>query len=45
LLFLNAFHKKEAKKEVPPEMLSWFRLGPSIFVGACVTLLFHWYAV
>jgi prepilin peptidase CpaA len=44
-LFSNPFRKKEARKEIPPEMLSWFRLGPSIFVGACVTLLSNWYAL
>jgi prepilin peptidase CpaA len=41
-LVLNPFRKPENRRELPPEVMTWFRLGPSIFVGAAVTVLMHW---
>jgi prepilin peptidase CpaA len=41
-LLANPFRKVENRKELPPEMMTWFRLGPAIFVGAGATLLSHW---
>ena len=41
-LLANPFRKVEHRKELPPEMMTWFRLGPAIFVGAGATLLSHW---
>ena len=41
-LVVNPFRKPENRKEIPPELMTWFRLGPSIFVGAAVTVLMHW---
>ena len=38
----NPFRKVENRRELPPEMMTWFRLGPAIFVGAGATLLTHW---
>jgi prepilin peptidase CpaA len=42
-LALNALRRGAAKREVPPEMMTWFRLGPAIFLGAIAALLVHWY--
>jgi prepilin peptidase CpaA len=41
-LVVNPFRKAENRKETPPELMTWFRLGPSIFVGAAVMVLMHW---
>lgn len=40
-LLLNPILPKHAKRPVPPEVLTWFRLGPAIFVGMAGTLLLH----
>jgi prepilin peptidase CpaA len=40
-LFLNPIRSAKAKREVPPEMMTWFRLGPSIFIGMVTTFLLH----
>ena len=41
-LLLNPFRRKANRKEVPPEMMTWFRLGPAIFLGAATGILAHW---
>jgi prepilin peptidase CpaA len=41
-LLTNPFRKAEKRTEIPPEMMTWFRLGPAIFVGAATTVLLHW---
>lgn len=41
-LVVNPFRKKAARKELPPEMLTWFRLGPCIFLGTFSMLVAHW---
>jgi prepilin peptidase CpaA len=41
-LFLNPLRSREKRREIPPEMMTWFRLGPAVFVG---TALAHWYAL
>lgn len=41
-LLLNPMRKKETRTEVPEELKTWFRLGPSIFIGVLATLLTHW---
>jgi prepilin peptidase CpaA len=41
-LLANPLRKKEERREVPAEMMTWFRMGPAIFVGAGATLLLHW---
>jgi prepilin peptidase CpaA len=40
-LVLNPLRRRSSRKEVPEEMLTWFRLGPSIFVGALLTFVLH----
>jgi len=42
-LAFNPLRKKSAKREVPPEMMTWFRLGPAIFVGMLLTCIVHLY--
>jgi prepilin peptidase CpaA len=42
-LLLNPVRSAKAKREVPPEMMTWFRLGPSIFIGMVATLIAHVY--
>jgi prepilin peptidase CpaA len=43
-LLLNPLRSREARREVPPEMMTWFRLGPAVFVGAVAALVAHSYA-
>lgn len=44
-LLLNPLRSSEKKKPVPTEMMSWFRLGPAIFLGVLATLAVHGYEV
>jgi prepilin peptidase CpaA len=39
---LNFFRSKEKKKPVEAEAMSWFRLGPAIFIGTGVAAFLHW---
>jgi prepilin peptidase CpaA len=41
-LLTNPFRKPENRVDIPAEMMTWFRLGPAILVGAGATLLSHW---
>jgi prepilin peptidase CpaA len=41
-LVINPFRKRERRTEIPAEMMTWFRLGPAIFLGAAATVLMHW---
>jgi prepilin peptidase CpaA len=41
-LVTNPLRKAENRRDLPPEMMTWFRLGPAIFVGAAATVLLHW---
>jgi prepilin peptidase CpaA len=38
----NAFRRPERRREIPAEVMTWFRLGPAIFLGTAATLLTHW---
>jgi prepilin peptidase CpaA len=40
-LVANPFRKAENRKELPAEMMTWFRMGPAIFAGALVTVVLH----
>jgi prepilin peptidase CpaA len=42
-LFLNPLRSAKNKREVPPEVMTWFRLGPAVFVGMLATLVVHSY--
>jgi prepilin peptidase CpaA len=41
-LLVNPFRKPERRREIPAEAMTWFRMGPAIFIGAGTTLLMHW---
>lgn len=36
-LLLNPLRKADKREPTPPEMLTWFRLGPAIFLGTAAT--------
>lgn len=38
----NVVLPKEKRREVESEAMTWFRLGPCIFIGALVTVALHW---
>jgi prepilin peptidase CpaA len=40
-LVANPLRKPEKRKEVPAELMTWFRMGPAIFLGAVVTVVLH----
>jgi prepilin peptidase CpaA len=42
VIAMNAVTPKEKQREVEADALSWFRLGPCIFIGTVVTAAFHW---
>jgi prepilin peptidase CpaA len=42
-LLTNPLRARERRREVPPEMMSWFRLGPAILLGMIATLAVHGY--
>lgn len=41
-LMLNPILPKEKRRTVEPEVMSWFRLGPCMLIGAAVTVYMHW---
>ncbi len=41
LLAMNVFRRAEARRTAPPELLTWFRLAPAIFLGTLVMLTQH----
>jgi len=41
-LAVNPFRKPHQRREIPAETMTWFRLGPSILLGAAATVLAHW---
>ena len=42
-LLFNPLRKTSDKRAVPPEVMTWFRLGPAIFVGMLLTCIVHLY--
>jgi prepilin peptidase CpaA len=42
LLTLNPLLPKKKRRPVEPTLLTWFRFGPAIFIGASVTVYLHW---
>jgi prepilin peptidase CpaA len=40
-LVANPLRKKAAQRPIPPEMVTWFRLGPAVFLGTAATLVVH----
>lgn len=43
-LLINPFRSPEKRREPPPEAMAWFRMGPTIFLGALLALVIHIYA-
>jgi prepilin peptidase CpaA len=41
-LTLNPFIPKEKRREIQPEVMSWFRMGPAILLGMAFTTYLHW---
>ena len=41
-LALNPVLPKTKRREVAPEMMTWLRFGPPMFVGMCVTVVLNW---
>lgn len=41
-ILANAFLPKDRRKTIEAETATWFRLGPSIFLGAALTTFVHW---
>jgi prepilin peptidase CpaA len=44
LLLGNAFVPKAKRRDVDPELMTWFRMGPAIFIGVMVATVLHWRA-
>jgi len=42
-LALNPLRPAARRQEVPPEMMTWFRLGPAIFAGTLLVAVAHGY--
>ena len=42
LLIVNPFLPKEKKHAIEQEMMTWFRMGPAIFLGVLITAVLHW---
>ena len=40
-LAINPLRKKSERRPIPKEMVTWFRLGPSVFLGTAATLVIH----
>jgi len=43
-LALNPVLPKDKRREITPETMSWFRMGPAILLGTIFTALLHWSA-
>ena len=41
-LVVNPFLPKPRRREIAPEMMTWTRLGPSIFAGTCLAVFLNW---
>ena len=41
-LALNPVLPKAKQREISPDMMTWLRFGPPMFVGMCVTVLLNW---
>lgn len=43
-LAANPVLPKARRREISPEMMTWLRFGPPLFVGTCITALLNWRA-
>ena len=44
-LVVNPLRKKAQQKPMPKELVTWFRLGPAVFLGTAATLVIHLFSV
>jgi len=44
-LVLNPLRKKAHRKPIPEAAITWFRLGPAIFLGTAATLVSHLFSL
>ncbi len=42
MLAVNPFLPKDRRREITPDMMTWARFGPAIFVGTAAAALLHW---
>jgi len=42
MLAVNPLLPKERRREVTPDMMTWARFGPAIFVGTSAAAIVHW---
>lgn len=40
-LVVNPLRRKTQRKPIPKEMVTWFRLGPAVFLGTAATVVIH----
>ncbi len=41
-LAVNPLRPRDKRTEVPRELMTWFRMGPAVFLGAAASLYFRW---
>jgi prepilin peptidase CpaA len=44
-LVANPLRKKAAQRPMPEAMVTWFRLGPAVFLGTAATFVIHLFSV
>jgi prepilin peptidase CpaA len=42
MLAVNPFLPRDRRREITPEMMTWARFGPAIFVGTAAAAVLHW---
>jgi prepilin peptidase CpaA len=42
ILAVNPFLGKDKRREISPEQMSWFRMGPAIFLATVYVAIEHW---
>jgi prepilin peptidase CpaA len=42
MLAVNPFLPRDRRREITPEMMTWARFGPAIFLGTAAAVVLHW---
>ena len=42
MLAVNPFLPRDRRREITPDMMTWARFGPAIFVGTAAAAVIHW---
>ena len=42
MLAVNPFLPRDRRREITPEMMTWARFGPAIFLGTTAAVVVHW---